>query len=77
MAEIVECLSDFTYPMRPIALTWQGRRLEISGTLSEWRTPAARHFRVSTADGLNFELIYNESPDAIPGSLWQVHPIQE
>jgi hypothetical protein len=77
MIELVECLSDHTYAMRPIALTWEGRRLEISGILAEWRTPAAKHFRVNTSEGLKFELIFSENPDAIPGSSWQVHPIQE
>jgi len=28
MAELVECHSGFTYADKPVALTWEGRRLE-------------------------------------------------
>ena len=74
--EDVECLSSSTYAERPLALTWQGVRREITGILAEWRTPAARHFRVKTNDGLFFELTFHESPDAGgSGSAWQIQPI--
>ena len=29
MGELVECHSGFTYADKPVALTWEGRRLEI------------------------------------------------
>ncbi len=46
--DTVECLSSSAYPERPIALTWEGERLEIIAILSQWRTPEALRFRVRT-----------------------------
>jgi hypothetical protein len=77
MGEIVECLSSATYAENPIALHWEGQMLEITKVLAEWRTPGKKHFRVLTTTALIFELIFDQDPDAIPGSSWQVHPIQE
>jgi hypothetical protein len=67
MSELVECHSGFTYPDRPIALTWEGQRLEIARILAEWRTPEKIHFRVRTADSREFELEYSHITDE-----WQV-----
>jgi hypothetical protein len=77
MTEIVECLSSHTYAQNPVALYWDGRRLEIVKILAEWRTPGKKHFRVRAEAGWLFELVFTENPDALPGSSWQVHPIQE
>jgi len=79
MAELVECHSDFTYAEKPVALTWEDRHLEIVKILVQWRTPQARHFRVQTADGQEFELIYHvaidEHPETPSGQQWQIHPL--
>ena len=77
MAELVECHSDFTYAEKPVALTWEDRHLEIVKILVQWRTPQARHFRVQTADGQEFELIYHMATDGYPqsGYGWQIHPL--
>jgi len=56
----VECRSDTEYAERPIALHWQGQRLEITEILARWRTEAGKGFRVRTADGQIFELKYDE-----------------
>jgi hypothetical protein len=61
MGELVECHSGFTYADKPIALTWEGRRLEIVGIPAQWRTPDERHFRVRTSNGQDFELSYREA----------------
>lgn len=66
----VECRSDSEYAERPLALTWQGCRLEIAEILARWRGPAEKGFRVTTADGRAFELTYRELPDE-----WHVQPI--
>ncbi len=66
----VECRSDSEYAERPLALTWQGCRLEIAEILARWRGPAEKGFRVNTADGRAFELTYRELPDE-----WHVQPI--
>ncbi len=57
----VECRSDTEYAERPIALHWQGQRLEIAAILSRWRTPAGKGFRVRTADEQIFDLNYDET----------------
>lgn len=68
MGEIVECHSEYAYAEKPVALTWQGQRLEISSILSRWRTPQATCFRVRTADDQVFELSYAET-----SGEWQIH----
>lgn len=68
--ETVECHSGFTYAEKPVALTWNGQRLEIDAILAAWRNPGERHFRVRTRDLFLFELIYREAEDE-----WQIHPM--
>ncbi len=67
MTDIVECHSDYTYAEKPIALTWEGQRLEIIETSLRWRTPEGNGFRVRTHDGQEFILLYKESADE-----WQI-----
>ena len=68
--DTVECLSDLEYADRPLALTWNGQRLEIAALTAQWRGPNEKGFRVLTANGQMFELIYQEVPDE-----WNVRPI--
>ncbi len=68
--DLVECRSDSEYAERPLALTWQGRRLEIAEILATWRGPNEKGFRIKTVDGMAFDLAYRE----IPGE-WQIVPI--
>ena len=72
MADIVECHSGFVYAERPVALTWDGQRLEVDSVLAAWRTPGERRFRVRTHELRTFELAYREAEDE-----WQIQPIQE
>ena len=62
-AEIVECLSGYTFGDRPIALHWEGERLPIVEILARWRLPDGRRFRVRVVDDRTFELFYNEQAD--------------
>ena len=66
MGELVECHSGFTYADRPVALTWEGRRLEIIAIPARWRSPEARHFRVRTGNEQEFELSYREADNECP-----------
>ena len=66
----VECRSDSEYAGRPLALTWQGQRMEIAEILASWRGPNEKGFRVKTVDGAAFDLAYREIPDE-----WHVQPI--
>jgi hypothetical protein len=59
MGELIQCHSGFTYAETPIALTPEGRRLEIVQIPSQWRSPEERHFRVRTSNGQEFELSYH------------------
>jgi hypothetical protein len=67
---LVECRSDTEYAERPVAVYWQGQRLEIAEILSRWRKPDGKCFRVRTADQQLFELTYDLSADQ-----WQVQPL--
>ncbi len=69
MTDIVECYSGSTYAEKPIALHWEGERLEVEEIESSWREPGGRAFRVRTRAGRQFELHYDESKDQ-----WQVKP---
>lgn len=64
----VECLSSQAYADRPIALHWEGERLEIQTIVSRWRTPESIHFLVRTGDERTFELNYLEADDN-----WIIH----
>jgi hypothetical protein len=68
--DTVECRSDSEYAERPLALTWQGQRLEIAEIMARWHGPGEKGFRVKTTDGRAFELTYHEVLDE-----WQVQPI--
>jgi hypothetical protein len=70
MDELVECHSDTTYAEKPVALTWEGQRLEIPTILAQWRTPDERRFRVQTNDGREFELSYHEATNK-----WQIYQL--
>lgn len=69
--ELVECSSQFTYAERPVALRWEGNRLEIAQVQAQWRIPGGRRFRVQTQDGRIFELFYGELYDE-----WRINPIE-
>ena len=70
MSSIVECHSEFAYAEKPIALTMNNIRLEVTEILSRWRSPGAIHFRVDTAARQIFELTYDEATDA-----WHIQQI--
>lgn len=66
----VECLSNHEYADRPIALTWNGQRIEIASILAQWRGPGEKGFCVQTVDGNVFEVTYREIPES-----WKIRPI--
>ena len=67
MSDIVECHSDYTYAEKPVALTWEGQRLEIIEISHRWRTPEGNGFRVRTNDAQEFVLFYRVAADE-----WQI-----
>ncbi len=68
--DLVECHSGYEYAERPVALRWEGARLEIDAVEAEWRIPGGKRFRVRTTGGQRFELFYGE----LYGD-WRVSPI--
>ena len=68
MTDIVECHSGYEYGDRPVALTWDGQRLEVSEILDRWLIPGGKCFRVRTQDDQIFELFYGELYDE-----WRIH----
>jgi hypothetical protein len=66
--ELVECHSGYEYAERPVALVWDGERLEIEAVEAGWRIPGGKRFRVRVKDGRVFELFYGELYDE-----WRVH----
>ncbi len=63
LKSLVECHSGYEYAERPVALYWEGVRLEVDRVEAEWRIPGGHCFRVSTKDGQKFELLYGELYD--------------
>ncbi len=63
VTDLVECHSGYTYGERPIALYWDGERLEVAGILDRVRTPDGKYFRVHTKNDQAFELFYDENHD--------------
>jgi len=70
MSEQVECHSGFEYAERPVALHWEGERLEISQIEAQWRIPGGKKFRVRTTNERTFELFYGEMYDE-----WKIDPL--
>ena len=70
MRDLVECHSGYAYAERPVALQWEGQRLEITEVEAEWRIPGGRCFRVHVQDDRRFELFYGELYDE-----WRINPI--
>ena len=46
----VECYSGNAYAERPIALHWEGQRVEINDIQERWRAPGRLCFRVGDED---------------------------
>ena len=63
LAARVECYSGSAYAERPIAIHWEGARLEVDRVVAQWRVPGGKQFRVQTRDGQFFLLWYDEQHD--------------
>ena len=68
MTDLVECHSGFEYAEKPIALCWEGQRLEIVVIEGRWRIQEGKRFLVRTEDGQIFELIYRIHDD-----VWHIN----
>jgi hypothetical protein len=63
VSTLVECRSDHDYAQRPVALTWQGQRMEVIQVINTWRSPLGKHFQVLTGNQSIFTLVYQEADD--------------
>jgi hypothetical protein len=68
--DTVKCHSGSEYAERPLALTWQGCRLEVAEILARWRAPHEKAFRIKTTDGRAFDLTYREISEE-----WHIQPL--
>ena len=59
----VQAYSGHTYPQRPLAFNWDGRRREVAHIEAEWHTPQGKAFRVRTPSGWRCQLIYRADLD--------------
>ncbi len=66
---VVECHSGYEYAERPVAIHWEGQRLEVERVEAEWRVSGGKQFRVRTRDGRRFDLFYEELDDE-----WRINP---
>ncbi len=70
MSTTVECYAGHRYPERPRAFLWEEERVAVEAVEHSWRTPSGPAFRVRTADGRRFTLVYDEATDAWDIQLW-------
>lgn len=68
----VECYSGTRYAERPVALTWNGKRLSIESVERAWQTPNGMAFTVRVAGGFRFELTYLPTSDQ-----WSAQSLQD
>ncbi|MDP2727873.1 MAG: hypothetical protein Q8P59_10060 [Dehalococcoidia bacterium] len=59
----VRCYSSHTYAQRPVSFVLEGREYRVQDVLRTWREPRRALFRVSTEEGLVFNLEYDEVDD--------------
>jgi len=60
----VEAYAGASYPERPTAVWWEGRRLEVERVIRSWRTPDALHFWVELQTLGETTLSYHYQDDA-------------
>jgi len=60
-APLVECYSGHTYAQEVRSFICLGQRYEVVETERSWREPDGARFRVRTADGLRWDLAYDDA----------------
>ncbi|GBL19613.1 hypothetical protein EMGBS3_13190 [Anaerolineaceae bacterium] len=66
----VHCAGGVDYPQQPRVFEWLGTRYSVAQVLQEWRLPDSVGYRVSTADGAQYELVYRPARE-----VWEVHAL--
>ena len=71
MSEVrVHCAGGEGYPQQPRVFELLGVRYSVAQVLQEWRLPDSVGYRVSTADGTQYELVYRPARE-----VWEVHAL--
>lgn len=71
MSEVrVHCAGGVDYPQQPRVFEWLGTYYSVAQVLQEWRLPDSVGYRVSTADGAQYELVYRPARE-----VWEVHAL--
>jgi len=68
----VLCYSGLEYAERPIALHWQGQRLDVEKVLDSQKIPNGKRFTVLVSTQQVFELTYDELEDQ-----WQIIEVDQ
>ncbi len=61
---VVSAYAGASYPQRPTAVLWQGRRLAVEQIDRSWRTPDALHFLLHLESLGRVELRYHPQTDS-------------
>jgi len=61
---VVSAYAGASYPQRPTAVQWQGRRLAVAQIERSWRTPHALHFLLHVESLGRVELSYHPQSDS-------------
>ncbi len=71
MSEVrVHCAGGEGYPQQPRVFELLGVRYSVAQVLQEWRLPDSVGYRVITADGAQYELVYRPARE-----VWEVHAL--
>lgn len=70
MNEKVDCYAGATYPERPRAFVWQGKRYQVAAVIQRRREPEGMGFLVRPqGESRLFDLFYNEEQHS-----WRISP---
>lgn len=66
----MHCAGGEGYPQQPRVFELLGVRYSVAQVLQEWRLPDSVGYRVSTAEGAQYELVYRPARE-----VWEVHAL--
>lgn len=66
----MHCAGGVDYPQQPRVFEWLGTHYSVAQVLQEWRLPDSVGYRVSTANGAQYELVYRPARE-----VWEVHAL--
>lgn len=70
LTQPVKCRSGHSACDHPISLDWEGKTLQITAVIKEWREPGNKHYLVETVNKSHFKLTFSEI-----SSRWTVREV--